>query len=254
MMPAMITINLLPPEYRKQERTPLSRFIVLLVGVLILFSSGAFFVYVRYYLLDFANTELATTKAELENVKERHDYYKALVVLQKKYQTREDTIRNIKESRIPWSVKLMQFYDFFALDEFSNRAWIDGLTVRMTQRRVASRRATGPQAAGQMQFTIHTIADSSDTWNHLTDFREALKGDSTRPDIKAMGVLFWEKDFMSMTDPRVDRHFDENMEPSLWFSDDLTLDIKGRGQKPQAPRATRRAQPGAAAQNPNQPR
>ena len=223
-MLSMITINLLPPEHRKKERTPLSRFIVLLVGVIILATALAFFFYVRVSLVGYATTELATKQTVLKQVTLQHEFFKKLEKQKDEYQKREETIQKIRDSRILWCVKLMQLYDLFALDEFRDKAWIDGLRVSMTTRRATARRGsreTGPVPVGSMGFTLNTAGKE---FTRLTEVREALMGKAETPDVKAMGETFW-KTFQGISDPEANRHEDENMEPPVWYSDDVKIDI-----------------------------
>jgi hypothetical protein len=233
-MLAMITINLLPPEHRKKERTPLSRFIVLLVGVIILATSLAFFFYVRVSLVGYATTELANKETQLQQVNIQHRYYLRLVEQRKDYEQREETIQKIRDSRILWCVKLMQLYDLFALDDFRDKAWIDGLRVNMTARRVRTRRGrdAGEAPVGTMEFTLNTAGKE---FTRLTDVREALMGEVETPDVQAMGEAFWAT-FQGISHPRADRHEDEDMEPPVWYSDDIKIDIKDPAPSPKAAR------------------
>src|SRR4051794_30551221 len=104
----MIEINLLPQEYRVQERTPLGLFLTIVVGIC---TVGAIGVYEINLKKELAAKELE--KGRLQQEKERTDKEKENVIkLEKEIdiaKKRQETIIEISQSKIIWSQKLIQF-------------------------------------------------------------------------------------------------------------------------------------------------
>jgi hypothetical protein len=227
-MLGMITINLLPAEMRRQERTPLTRFLALLVGIVVLGSTLAFYLYFHFSVLEYTRTDLSETQRELQEVQEQHKEYKALVDLKKRYEKRAETIRDIRYSRIPWAVKLMEFYDLFVMEDFEEVVWIDNLTMNITgaarSRGRSRERNAGPQPVGSFDFTINAKGDD---FTSIIDFRRALRGDHGGVAEQEAGAEFW-SDFLEMTPPGPRRVEDTRMEPPVFYKESIQVDIKER--------------------------
>ena len=125
-MLGMIEINLLPQEYRVQERTPLGLFLTIVVGICTVGAIGIYWINLKKEL---AQKELDNTRLKQE--KEVTDKRKAEVVaLEKEIETakkRQETIIEISQSKIIWSQKLVQFGRIMA--EYPN-FWIDRLALQ----------------------------------------------------------------------------------------------------------------------------
>jgi Tfp pilus assembly protein PilN len=101
----MIRVNLLPEEYRKVEKTPLSLFLLIVVGVAVVCLALLFCVYL------FMST--GRLRRELDNKMRQRDTLQGLAKYADKleselanYRKRLDTIMSIRASRIYWSKKL----------------------------------------------------------------------------------------------------------------------------------------------------
>jgi len=125
-MLGMIEINLLPQEYRIQERTPLGLFLTIVVGIC---TVGAIGVYEINLKKELAAKQLENTRLTAEE--QRTAKEKAAVVeLENKIQVakkRQETIIEISQSKIIWSQKLIQFGKIMA--EYPD-FWIDRLTLQ----------------------------------------------------------------------------------------------------------------------------
>ena len=106
----MIEINLLPPQYRSVERTPLPVFVGLILGVVLI--AGAVFVMVRTAGV---TQDLKNQKQEQEGLlakaqQEEQDFDK-LVKSIEDAKGRINTVLSIAESKIPWALKLEQLVE-----------------------------------------------------------------------------------------------------------------------------------------------
>jgi Tfp pilus assembly protein PilN len=129
-MLGMIEINLLPQEYRVQERTPLGLFLTIVVGIC---TVGAIGVYEINLKKELAQKELDNAKLKQDKVD--WDKKKADVqALEKEIETakkRQETIIEISQSKIIWSQKLIQFGKI--MQEYPD-FWIDRLQLQRTDK------------------------------------------------------------------------------------------------------------------------
>jgi hypothetical protein len=129
-MLGMIEINLLPQEYRVQERTPLGLFLTIVVGICTVGAIGVYEINLKKELAakELQKTELLREKAETDTKKEE------VVKLEKEIETakkRQETIIEISQSKIIWSQKLIQFGKIMA--EYPD-FWIERLTLARGER------------------------------------------------------------------------------------------------------------------------
>ncbi len=140
-MLGMIEINLLPQEYRVQERTPLGLFLTIVVGIC---TVGAIGVYEINLKKELANKEQERTRltAEAERTAKEKE---AVVKLEQEIQVakkRQETIIEISQSKIMWSQKLIQFGKIMA--EYPD-FWIERLNLA---------RGGGPTNAGRLSMNF----------------------------------------------------------------------------------------------------
>jgi len=125
-MLGMIEINLLPQEYRVQERTPLGLFLTIIVGIC---TVGAIGVYEINLKKELAAKQLENQRLHAEA--DRTDKEKeAVVKLEREIDVarkRQETIIEISQSKIIWSQKLIQFGKIMA--EYPD-FWIDRLSLQ----------------------------------------------------------------------------------------------------------------------------
>ncbi len=107
----MIRINLLPPEHRKVEGTPVLRFVVTAVGVVVIAGAAGAWGYVHMALLDKAREEREQKEKDLAALKLQAERSQALLREFKEYERRRKTIEQIGASRILWSRKLDELAD-----------------------------------------------------------------------------------------------------------------------------------------------
>jgi len=156
----MIEINLLPQEFRVQERTPLGLILTIVLGML---TVGA----VGIYGIDLKNQLSKATEENGRLTKERDERKAdadAVGKLKKDIETarkRQDTIINISQSKIVWSQKLIQFGRI--LEKYPD-VWVDRLSL-----------ARGGKGAGTITLGFFVVG--SDLRN-VAQFREKLTGDT----------------------------------------------------------------------------
>jgi len=159
-MLGMIEINLLPQEYRLQERTPLGLFLTIVVGIC---TVGAIGVYEINLKKDLAAAELA--KADFTKQKADWEKKKADTQdLEKKIETakkRQETIIQISQSKIIWSQKLVQFGKIMA--EYPD-FWIDRLQLQKTDK-------------GKLTMNIFALFDDRG-FNRIADFQSSMINDA----------------------------------------------------------------------------
>jgi hypothetical protein len=125
-MLGMIEINLLPQEYRVQERTPLGLFLTIVVGICTVGAIGVYEINLKKELAakELQKTELLREKADTDKKKEEVIKLEKEIEVAKK---RQETIIEISQSKIIWSQKLIQFGKIMA--EYPD-FWIERLSLQ----------------------------------------------------------------------------------------------------------------------------
>jgi len=101
----MIRINLLPPEYRKVERTPIGFFIVFLIAVIVAFL-GVLYTLFMHLQLKSSQQKLADKQKVVETLKKEVEDLDALRNQVREFSRRHRIIMTIRAMRIYWSRKL----------------------------------------------------------------------------------------------------------------------------------------------------
>jgi len=159
-MLGMIEINLLPQEYRVQERTPLGLILTIVLGMLTVGAVGIYGIDLKNQLSaeTAKNVQLSAERDKLKLEAEKIDaLHKAIDTAQK----RQNAIISISQSKIVWSQKLIQFGRIMAnYPDF----WIDRFSM-----------AKGGKGAGTVTLSFFTTG--SDLRN-VAQFRERLTSDT----------------------------------------------------------------------------
>ena len=125
-MLAMIEINLLPQEYRVQERTPLGLFLTVIVGICTIGAIGVYEINLQKDLAK-AQGENENLKKDLEASQKKKEAVQKLEKEIEIAKKRQETIIEISQSKIIWSQKLIQFGKIMA--EYPD-FWIDRLSLQ----------------------------------------------------------------------------------------------------------------------------
>ncbi len=153
----MIEINLLPPQYRSVERTPLPVFMSLIVGIVLVAGAlGALGLVIEAKRQ--AEEQRGNLTAERDRKKAEAAVVDQLEAEIREAQGRVNTLLNIAESKIYWAMKLEQLVRILP-----PHVWLDSIVVSQKQgggelRLVANARGTG--------------------FNRLAELKQALRGDT----------------------------------------------------------------------------
>ena len=162
----MITINLLPEEYRRSERTSPKIFAATLLGVILVCSSFGWFGFV--YLGELGNLEVeeSAVSEELASKKKQAMYHDALVKEKGEFQKRSDTIQTISRSRIFWTEILDELVDVVNNEGDTERhlAWFKSLSVKSGDGKKQGATVTMP---GWVQGdSLKKVADFHEDFEH----------------------------------------------------------------------------------------
>jgi Tfp pilus assembly protein PilN len=156
----MIEINLLPQEYRVQERTPLGLILTIVLGMLTVGAIGIYGIDLKNQLSAETARNLSLT-AERDKLKIEADKIDKLKKDIATAQKRQDAIIQISQSKIIWSQKLIQFGRILSnYPDF----WIDRLSM-----------ARGGKGAGTITLGFFAVGTDMRT---IAQFRERLTGDT----------------------------------------------------------------------------
>ena len=204
----MIRVNLLPPEYRKRDRTPIRVFGALVAGVVL--TCGFAFYYADTYFGELAGFEKTLTekKAEVAGLAPQVAHHDSLKREKADYQARASTIEAISRSRISWTKKVDELIDIVNAGEPREETgdgylvWFGNLQI--DQKVVESaKRGKGKNANGGA-VRVQGYA-ATDHMSSIVAFLEDLKNDEG-----FFGV------FDSIEDPKADwvQQDDQALEPA----------------------------------------
>jgi len=195
----MIEINLLPPQYRTVERTPLPVFLGLITGIVAVAGLGLFVIGLsaKGRALEERRVQRAAVHERMK--KEVEDVRKLDRELQES-QGRIDTVLGIAESKVYWSVKLDQLARLLP----SGTVWLEGLTLD----------------PAKLQLVCKARGSS---WQRFTDLRQRLRNDTN---------FDYQFDQIPLTPIEVVNPGPQYTEPSV-LSFSMTLPLRQVEQGPQ---------------------
>ncbi len=205
----MISINLLPAEYRKSEATPIARFLAIVIGAVVVTTGLVVYGWVHYSKLRGVRAVRETTAAEFKNKKAQSDVSKSLQSEINAYEARRKAIQQVAKARILHSRKLDEFLSvlYNSGDPTTYNVWLKKLSVK---RPVSGRKR---QAGNGGAMTFSGFSESRE-FSRVTNLRDAIKDH-----------VFY-VDFQSISRPVFKFvKWDDELEPNEAgrFSFDLTL-------------------------------
>lgn len=205
----MISINLLPAEYRKSEATPIARFLAIVIGAVVVTTGLVVYGWVHYSKLRGVRDVRETTEAEFANKKAQSDVSQSLQAEINAYEARRKAIQQVAKARILHSRKLDEFLSvlYNSGDPTTYNVWLKSFSVKPPHAR--SKRAAGN--GGSMSFSGFS---ESREFSRVTNLRDAIKDD-----------VFY-KDFQAISRPVFKFvEWDDELEPKEAgkFSFDMTL-------------------------------
>lgn len=206
----MISINLLPAEYRKSEATPIARFLAIVIGAVVVTTGLVVYGWIHYSKLRGVRDVRETTEAEFANKKAQSDVSQSLQAEINAYEARRKAIQQVAKNRIIHSRKLDEFLGvlYNSGDPTTYNVWLTGFTVRPPRTNARAKKATN---GGTMSFGGFS---ESREFSRVTNLRDAIKDD-----------VFY-KDFQSISRPVFKFvQWDDELEPKEAgkFSFDMTL-------------------------------
>jgi Tfp pilus assembly protein PilN len=205
----VISINLLPAEYRKSEATPIARFLAIVIGAVVVTTGLVVYGWVHYSKLRGVRDVRETTKAEFANKKAQSDVSQSLQAEINAYEARRKAIQQVAKNRILHSRKLDEFLSvlYNSGDPTTYNVWLNSFSVRPPALGRKGRASNG----GAMSFSGFS---ESREFSRVTNVRDAIKDD-----------VFY-KDFQAISRPVFKFiKWDDELEPKEAgkFSFDMTL-------------------------------
>lgn len=172
----MITINLLPQEYRKRERTPIVVFLPMLVGLVAVLSAGFVAAYVHFAMLSEAQNRKRTVQAELDQKAPNLRYEQSLIAEENEYKGRVQSISDIAASRIVMTKKLDELWTTISAGDATGDylVWLQELKS-VPPKATPDKKNGGPKVGGVLAMKGLTLADR-DPLLDFNRFHAALKG------------------------------------------------------------------------------
>lgn len=131
----MILINLLPDEYRQQQRTPVKLLVAVAVAVAINGSLAAWWAWTAFGEAAEVSSELAVLSDTMDSLRPQIDYHRSLETEHKQYQARETTLSTITGGRVSWTRKVDQLVDVIhkgGEGDTKYLVWLDDLSVSVS--------------------------------------------------------------------------------------------------------------------------
>lgn len=210
----MIQVNLLPPEYRKTESTPLPRLLAIIAGVTLCASAIGVFLYVHFGVLD---QYVAKRKQKEDIYYQQKELADRSLMLQREfneYKKRRTTIESILNKRLLISKKLDEFWDIVHNngDHKKHFIWLTQISTKVGS---DSKRGRGAGTGGSINFKGYS---ASEDFSKLANFRDDIQSSNVE------GGFF--EDFIKIDQPawQVTRWTD-GLEPAAagTFSHSMTL-------------------------------
>ncbi len=163
----MIRVNLLPPEYRKVDGTPIVRFVAVVVGVFLCATAMSVWGYVHFGMLAEVRERRAGLEEDLVGLQALAQRSMALQAEFKEYQRRRATIEEIGKSRFLWSRKLDQLADLIHAkgSTAKHQAWLSGV------------RSQSPRMARSPGALWITGWSGGEELSRMSDFNKELRSD-----------------------------------------------------------------------------
>ncbi len=161
----MIRINLLPPEYRKVEGTPVARLVTTVAAVALVAGAVGLWGWYHFAVLAQIREQRAQKEEELASLKAQADRAASLEKELKEYQRRRDTIEKIGASRILWSKKL---------DELADIIYDKGDTKRHLVWLTSLRTGNGRVPTSPAQLIINGYSGGGE-YHRMSDFNNDIK-------------------------------------------------------------------------------
>jgi len=208
----MLKINLLPPEYRKSDGTPIGVLMIILLCTFLSVSSFCCVAWFYFSLLENAQNDMDIAKQEMDNLAPLAKYADNLEKEKTEYMKRSSVITDIETTRILWTKKLDQILDVINNngDTTNHYVWLDELKINMNGR---------GKDTGYMKMKGSSVGDQI---KQVSSFNRDLRNHE-----------LFENDFEKISNPTGESVTDDKMNPSksIQFDWELTLRDKSTQNK-----------------------
>lgn len=166
----MITINLLPEEYRTAQRTPMRVMVATVTAVAVNCVLVAYASWLFLATGSEVQTQLQFRQDEVASLRPAVQYFRKLETENRVFTARERTLSSITENRIGWTEKVDQLVDVISAggdDDYL--VWLTDLTITQSDGKSGGRNAKG---AGNLTASGYS---GSPDFGLVADFFEDLK-------------------------------------------------------------------------------
>lgn len=174
----MITINLLPQDMRKRERTPMVLLLPILGGLICVLSAGAVAAYVHFVWLAEVVNARELQQAELAQKQPQLAYEKRLLAEESEFKKRGSTIEQIAAGRILMTKTIDEITEVtVAGDENKEEGYLVWVKEMKFSPATAARGRRGRGASksgGTLSLKGYALADQKPL-QHLNWYHEAFK-------------------------------------------------------------------------------
>lgn len=223
----MITINLLPEEYRKKARTPIK--LMLAISTVVAINSGliAYWSWLSFGIAAEVETARSVLQLEMDGLTPQVKYHDSLDAETKIYASREQTLSAITKNRVLWTKKVDELIDIVNIggDGVSHYVWFDDLIVDQRQ---------GVGLAGGFGTLKASGHSGSDKWDQVANFLEDVADTDLTPFINDFHTPAWPEGQQSVKD--------EELVPSEVWGFPLSMELRAPDERVLAGIATEEAQ------------
>jgi len=166
----MITINLLPDEYRRRAKSPIGMIAAIAAAVLINASLIAYYGYLEFGTSANIETTRSVLQLDLDGLKPQVAYHEKLEKEIKTRSAREMTLSEITRNRVLWTKTLDEVLDIVhaGREGIEHFIWFEDIDVKM-----AGGGGNGRGGFGEMKASGHSGSDQYDqVANFLGDIED----------------------------------------------------------------------------------
>jgi len=214
----MITINLLPDEFRKRAQTPVRMVAAIAAAVLLNGGLFAWWSYLHFGVRANVETTRSVLQLDMDGLKPQVDYHDAL---QKEITTRsgrEKTLAEITSNRVLWTKVVDDLCDVVhaGREGIEHYVWFDDIQVKMEDAGTGRRKSS----FGSMKATGHS---GSTDYEQVANFLEDIEDPSLS---QLMASLHKPADLEAKKNEP-----DEDLIPAVNWSFPLLLELKSPDER-----------------------
>lgn len=161
----MITINLLPQEYRQKKRTPLKLMLAVAASVAINGGLVAYWAWTAFGVAAEVESELALLQDTSSSLSPQVAYHESLGKESQTFQSRETMLENITSKRVSWTSQVDQLLDVIHEGSGQNDylVWLEDLSVDMKENKrnkaFGTMKAKGNSGSGDLSNVANFFDD-----------------------------------------------------------------------------------------------